>query len=55
MGAYGKGPTQVAAWLRSAGCTEVDLKLYPGLRHELLNEHCKGQVYQDLLQWLLAH
>lgn len=55
VGAYGKGPTQVAAWLRSAGCTEVDLKLYPGLRHELLNEHCKGQVYQDLLQWLLAH
>lgn len=55
VGAYGKGPTQVAAWLRAAGCTEVDLKLYPGLRHELLNERCKGQVYQDLLQWLLAH
>ena len=30
----------------------VDLKLYPGMRHEVLNENGKGQVYEDVLQWL---
>lgn len=54
-GPTARGPRRWRPGSGPAGCTEVDLKLYPGLRHELLNERCKGQVYQDLLQWLLAH
>ena len=52
VGSYGQGPRQVAGWLRQAGVQRVDLKLYPGMRHEVLNENGKGQVYEDVLQWL---
>ena len=30
----------------------VELKLYPGGRHDLLNEINKEQVYDDVLQFL---
>lgn len=52
VGSYGEGPRQVAGWLREAGVKQVDLKLYPGMRHEILNEKDKEQVYADLLAWL---
>ena len=28
------------------------LKLYPDLRHEILNETCREQVYEDIFNWL---
>ena len=52
VGSYGKGPTQVAEKLRAAGVRDVTLKLYPGKRHELLNETNKAEVYADLRDWL---
>lgn len=52
VGSYGEGPKQVASWLREAGVKQVSLKLYPGMRHEILNEKDKEQVYADLLGWL---
>ena len=55
VGSQGKGVQKVKGFFERAGCRDVSIKLYHGLRHEILNEHCKGQVYQDLLQWLLAH
>lgn len=55
VGNYGEGPKQVAGWLREAGVRGVELKLYPGMRHEVLNEIGKEGVYQDVLAWLDAH
>lgn len=52
VGNYGEGPKQVAEWLRAAGVREVQLKLYPGMRHEVLNEIGKEEAYQDVLDWL---
>lgn len=54
VGNYGKGPAQVADMLKAAGVSQVELKLYPGLRHEILNEQGKEQVYEDVLAWLNA-
>ena len=54
VGANGKGPTQVYQWLKDAGL-DVRLKLYPGMRHEILNEAGKAEVYEDVLQFLRAH
>ena len=34
-----------------AGCGHVRLKLYPGGRHEMLNEHNWQDVYDELLSW----
>ena len=31
---------------------DVTVKLYPGLRHEILNEDCRMLVYQDIPHWL---
>lgn len=52
VGNYGKGPVQVAEALKAAGVRDVTCKIYPGMRHELLNERGKEQVYQDILNWL---
>lgn len=52
VGSYGEGPKQVSGWLRAAGVLNVQLKLYPGMRHEVLNEIGKEEVYQDVLTWL---
>ena len=37
-----------------AGCTDVQCKLYPNGRHEVLNEVFKEQVWQDGLDWMEA-
>lgn len=34
------------------GHTDVTLKLYPHMRHEILNEIGKEQVYQDIVEWI---
>ena len=52
VGNYGQGPRQVADMLRAAGVQKVELKLYGGMRHEILNELGKEQVYGDVLKWL---
>ena len=51
VGGYGKGVRQVCEMLRQAGLPDVTLKLYPGGRHEMLNETGRGQVYEDVLAW----
>ncbi len=52
VGSYGQGPRQVTEALRRAGVRDVTLKLYPGMRHEVLNELGKETVYEDVLGWL---
>ena len=52
VGDYGKGPQQVFGALKSAGLTDVELKLYPEGRHEMLNEVNRSEVYDDVLRWL---
>ena len=39
---------------RAAGLTDVSLKVYPGGRHEMLNETNRDEVVTDLLAWLDA-
>lgn len=52
VGAMGKGVLKVAGWFRAAGCADVTVKLYPGGRHEMLNETNKAEVFADTLAWL---
>ena len=35
--------------------SEVEVKLYQGMRHEILNEPGKQQVYDDVLAWIDCH
>ena len=52
VGTYGKGVRTVHQKLIAAGAQKVSLKLYPKLRHEVLNEMEKAIVYADLLDFL---
>lgn len=52
VGEFGKGPRTVAEAYRNTGIKNVTLKLYPGDRHEILNELDKETVYKDLLSWI---
>ncbi len=52
VGDYGRGVKKVYDHFCQAGMERVELKLYPGGRHEMLNEINKEQVYDDVLQFL---
>lgn len=52
VGDMGKGVRRAYAAFRRAGVRDVELKLYPGMRHEILQEGCKETVYGDICQWL---
>ena len=55
VGHYGKFPREVSARLIKAGVKNVELKIYDGMRHEILNEVDKMEVYKDTLDWLDEH
>ena len=52
VGNHSKAVQSAVNQYKKAGLTNVTLKVYPGLRHEILNEPTKQTVYQDILSWL---
>ena len=40
---------KAVALMRRVGYARTDLKLYPGMRHEILNETGRLQVWEDIL------
>jgi len=36
------------------GLRDVQIKLYPEMRHEILNERERNEVYNDILNWLIV-
>ena len=55
VGEMGKGVKRAYEAFRRAGVRDVELKLYKGLRHEILNEDCRAVVYNDLWSWIEKH
>lgn len=54
VGAYGKGVTQVYNDLKAQNVSDVTLKLYKGMRHEILNEKERATVYKDIANWSIS-
>ena len=52
VGDYGKGVFKVAEQLTAAGLENVCVYLFEGMRHEILNETNKEQVYEVIKRWL---
>lgn len=52
---YKEGPKLIQRLYKEAGIKDVDVKTYPGVRHELLNESNKEEVIADVIQWLNKH
>ena len=53
VGDCGKGVKAAFETFHKAGVKDLTLKLYPNLRHEILNEDCKQEVYEYIYKWLL--
>ncbi len=54
VGEYGAGVRAAAEGYKAAGVRDVEVKLYPSLRHEILNEDDKQKVKEDILEWITA-
>lgn len=52
VGAYGAGVKKAYESMKEAGMRDVELKLYPGDRHEILNELDKAKVMEDVAVWI---
>lgn len=48
----GAGPEALARAYRRAGVRDVEVRLYPDGRHELLNDRTRETVTADILEWL---
>ena len=52
VGDYGAGVEKAYQSFCRAGVKDVMIRLYPGGRHEMLNEINRADVYRDILNWL---
>ncbi len=52
VGEYGRGVHRAVEEYRAAGVETVDEIIYPGARHEILNEPIAADVQRDILNWL---
>lgn len=55
VGAYGEGVKELYERYRGLGLKDLNLILYEGARHEILNEINKDDVNADILDWLNRH
>ncbi|KYH03827.1 alpha/beta hydrolase [Chryseobacterium cucumeris] len=53
IGDFGKGVMQTVNNLKIDGFQNVDLKIYPDMRHEILNESIREQVLKEIHNWIL--
>jgi alpha-beta hydrolase superfamily lysophospholipase len=53
VGGYGKEVKHLASLYQKYGFDHVIFKLYPGLRHEILQEINSVQVMSDITNWIL--
>ena len=52
VGDYGRGVRRAYDSLKEAGLENMELKLYEGGRHELLNETNRREVMEDIYGWM---
>ena len=52
VGPYGDGVIHTADVFRKTGMEQVDVKIYPLCRHEILNEINRKEVFEDVAQWM---
>ena len=52
VGKYGKTVQKLENMYRKAGISHVNMKLYPGGRHEMHNETNREEVTEDIFAWM---
>jgi len=52
VGEKGKGVKRVYNCFKKAGIKNVEMKLYSGLRHDILHEECRQDIFNDILKFI---
>lgn len=52
VGGFGKGVRTVGERIANAGILDLTVKLYPDMRHEILNEIDKETVWKETMEWI---
>lgn len=52
VGNFGKSVVKAGKMCRKCGVKDVEIKLYEGDRHEILNETDRDKVFTDLMKWM---
>lgn len=52
VGDYGIGVQRAYEDMSNSGIQKVSMKLYDDMRHEILNEINRKEVYEDILEWI---
>ncbi len=55
VGKMGRGPREVYRTFRSLGMQDVTLRLFPHMRHEILNEIDRDLAIEVVISWLRTH
>lgn len=55
VGNFGTGVKKLYVQLKKAGVQDISMTLFPGARHEILNEKQKEIVFAYLKKWLKSH
>ena len=55
VGNMSKGVIKFYDQCNDAGIEDVELSLYDGMRHEIINEIDRDIVYNDICEWLMLH
>ncbi|MCD8146746.1 MAG: alpha/beta hydrolase [Clostridiales bacterium] len=53
VGDFGKGVARTQRFLARQGVRRVSVRLYPGLRHDVLHEAQREEIYRYLIDWIL--
>lgn len=53
VGGYGTGVEKAVKDFQMAGMKKTECRLYPGDRHEILNERDREEIYEELYEWFL--
>lgn len=52
VGGMGKGVNKVCHLFKSCGIQDTELKIYDGLRHDILHEDIRYDIYEDIYNWM---
>lgn len=53
VGSFGKDIKRLSSLYEKFGFTDITCKIYPGCRHELINELNRKEVFDDIRSWIL--
>ncbi|MFZ4932113.1 alpha/beta fold hydrolase [Chryseobacterium sp. Mn2064] len=55
IGDFGKGVMHTVDQLKTDGFQNVEVKIYPEMRHEILNEEIREKVLNTIYEWISIH